>query len=201
MGLAISLNAYGEVGLTRAGILMGFLVPFLNFFAIVALLWPHRGNHEEHRIRFWLQQIALNPLILASFLGIVWSFWALPIPLVLERSLSIATGMTLPLALLAIGGSFSLERLRGDLVKAALASGAKTIWMPLLAAILLIAAGVDGMDLGIGVLIAGTPAATANYIMADQLKGDAELAGTIVMFSTLLSALTYTIALLLLRSY
>ena len=55
--------------------------------------------------------------------------------------------------------------------------------------------------LGIGILIAGTPAATANYIMADQLKGDAELAGTIVMFSTLLSAITYTIALLILRSH
>ena len=52
----------------------------------------------------------------------------------------------------------------------------------------------------IGVLIAGTPAATANYIMAQQLKGDAELAGTIVMLSTLLSAVTYTLTLLILRS-
>jgi predicted permease len=64
----------------------------------------------------------------------------------------------------------------------------------------LVSMGVEGMDLGIGVLIAGTPAATANYIMADQLKGDAELAGTIVMLSTLLSAVTYTIALLILRT-
>jgi predicted permease len=106
----------------------------------------------------------------------------------------------LPLALLAIGGGFSVERLRGDLVKAALASGIKTIWLPILAAVLLISMGVEGMDLGIGVLIAGTPAATANYIMADQLKGDAELAGTIVMLSTLLSAVTYTVALLILRT-
>jgi predicted permease len=36
--------------------------------------------------------------------------------------------------------------------------------------------------------------------MADQLGGDAELAGTIVMLSTLLSAATYTVALLILRS-
>lgn len=200
VGLAITLNAYGEAGLTRAGILMGFLVPFLNLYAIFALLWPHRGDGEQRGAGFWLRQIALNPLILASFLGILWSFLALPIPLVVDRSLKIATGMTLPLALLAIGGGFSVERLRGDLVKAALASGAKLVWMPALAALLLIALDVKGMDLGIGVLIAGTPAATANYIMADQLKGDAELAGTIVMLTTLLSAATYTIALLILRS-
>jgi predicted permease len=200
MGLAITLNAYGESGLTKAGILMGFIVPFLNLYAIFALLWPHRGDGEQRGAHFWLRQIIFNPLIIASFLGIIWSFLDLPIPLVFERSLRIATGMTLPLALLAIGGGFTIQRLRGDLVKATLASGIKTIWLPILAALLLIAMGVEGMDLGIGVLIAGTPAATANYIMADQLKGDAELAGTIVMLSTLLSALTYTVALLILKT-
>ncbi len=200
MGLAITLNAYGETGLTRAGILMGFLVPFLNLFAILALLWPHRGAGTQRGAGFWFRQVALNPLILASFLGIVWSFLALPVPLVFERSLNIATGMTLPLALLALGGGFSVEKMRGDLIRASLSSCIKTIWMPILAALLLISMGVRGIDLGIGVLVAGTPAATATYIMADQLGGDAELAGTIVMLSTLLSAATYTVALLILRS-
>lgn len=37
--------------------------------------------------------------------------------------------------------------------------------------------------------------------MAQELKGDAELAGSIVMLSTLVSAITYTIALFLLRYY
>lgn len=200
VGLAIVFNALGQSGLTRAGILMGFLVPFLNLYAIIALLWPHR-NRTGEGWPYLLRQIAFNPLILASFAGIAWSFFAMPTPLLLERSLKIATGMTLPLALLAIGGGFSLERLRGDLFTAALAAGAKLIWMPLLAAAILVWLGVHGTDLEIGVLIAGTPAATANYIMAQQLKGDAELAGTIVMLSTLLSAVTYTAALMILRSH
>ena len=200
VGLAIVFNALGQAGLTRAGILMGFLVPFLNLYAILALLWPHRHGDEAQGTVHLLRRIVFNPLILASFAGIAWSYFAVPTPLLLERSLKIATGMTLPLALLAIGGGFSLERLRGDLLMAALAAGAKLIWMPLLAAGILSWLGVTGTDLEIGVLIAGTPAATANYIMAQQLKGDAELAGTIVMLSTLLSAATYTAALLILRS-
>ena len=199
VGLAIVFNALGQSGLTRAGILMGFIVPFLNLFAIIALLWPHRTNSSEGST-YLLRQIAFNPLILASFAGVAWSFFAIPMPLLLERSLKIATGMALPLALLAIGAGFSLARLRGDLFTAALAAGAKLVWMPLLAAGILVGMGVSGTDLEIGVLIAGTPAATANYIMAQQLKGDAELAGTIVMLSTLLSAATYTIALMILRS-
>ena len=108
--------------------------------------------------------------------------------------------MTLPLALIAIGGSFSLEKLRGDLVRAGFATGIKIIWLPLIAALLLVALGVRGIDLGVGVLMAGTPAATATYIMAHQMKGDAELAGSIVMMSTLASALTYTLSLFVLHS-
>ena len=127
MGLAIIFNAYGETGFTRAGILMGFLVPVLNFFAILALLLPHRGDGERRDSGFWAKQLLFNPLILASFLGIAWSYLKLPMPVILDRSLHIATGMTLPLALIAIGGSFSLEKLRGDLVRAAFATGFKLV--------------------------------------------------------------------------
>ena len=199
IGLAICLNAYGEDGLTKAGILMGFLVPVLNLFAILALLLPHHGRDQEKPPSLIAQTI-LNPLIIASFLGIIWSFWSLPIPLIIDRSLNITTGLALPLALLAIGGGFSFERLKGDLKLAGLASAIKLVLLPLLAFLLLVPMGVTGSDLGIGILIAGTPAATATYIMAQQMKGDAELAGSIVMLSTLASAFSYTILLLLFKS-
>lgn len=199
IGLAICLNAYGEVGLTKAGILMGFLVPILNLFAILALLLPHRGRSDEKTPNLMTQTI-LNPLIIASFLGIIWSYWSLPIPIIIDRSISITTGLALPLALLAIGGSFSLERLKGDLVLAGIATTIKLAVLPLLAFLLLVPMGVSGSDLGIGILIAGTPAATATYIMAQQMKGDAELAGSIVMLSTLASAFSYTIILLIFKS-
>jgi hypothetical protein len=199
VGLAICLNAYGEDGLTSAGILMGFLVPVLNLFAILALLLPQRKNQPE-RVPSWVGQLALNPLIIASFLGLIWSFWKLPIPVILDRSLSITAGLALPLALLAIGGTFSLERIKGDLKLAGLASTIKLLVLPFLALLLLYPLGVTGTDLGIGILMAGTPAATATYIMAHQMRGDAELAGSIVMLSTLASAISYTVLLLLLKT-
>ena len=199
IGLAICLNAYGEAGLTKAGILMGFLVPVLNLLAIFALLLPHRNGHQDKNPSL-VKQTLLNPLIIASFLGIVWSFWKLPIPTIIDRSLMITSGLALPLALLAIGGSFSLQRLKGDLHIAGLATAIKLIILPLLATFLLLPMGVSGTDLGIGILIAGTPAATATYIMAQQMNGDAELAGSIVMLSTLASAISYTILLLLFKA-
>lgn len=199
VGLAICLNAYGESGLTRASILMGFLVPVLNLFAIIALIWPQRYNDSNGPKQNWLREIMLNPLIIASFTGIIWSYFSLPVPIILKSSLGIVSGLTLPLALLAIGGSFSLQRLKGDLKSAGIATLLKLLGMPLVAGLLLIAFGVQGVDLGIGILLAGTPTATATYIMAHQMKADAELAGSIVMLSTLMSAVSYTLLLLLLR--
>lgn len=201
IGLAMAWNAYGEAGLTRAGLLMGFLVPVLNLLAIVALLLPHRGDRGSQGTGFWLRQFLYNPLIIASFAGILWSFLHWPFPTILDRSLHIATGMTLPLALLAIGGGLSLHKLQGHLALAIGASFGKLVILPGVAFGLLRLLGVDGIDLAVGLLIAGTPAAAANYIMAQELKGDAELAGSIVMVSTLASAATYTVALFIMRSF
>ncbi|HHD64285.1 MAG TPA: AEC family transporter [Desulfobulbaceae bacterium] len=197
IGLAIVYNAYGDIGLTSAGILLGFLVPVLNFFAILALTLPQ----QQHRINYqniaW--QMAVNPLILSSLIGIAWSYFHLPMPEILDRSLAIATGMTLPLALLSIGGSFSAANFRGDFGKAGLASTIKLIVLPLLTAVFLLLFGVTGMDFAIGLLMAGAPAAVATYIRACQMGGDGRLAGTIVVMSTAASLLSYTLILLCLH--
>lgn len=199
ISLAIIFNAYGDSGLTRAGILLGFLVPVLNFFAILALLLPQQQQRTSPGEI--IKQIVSNPLILASLVGILWSFFQLPMPTIVDRSLNIATGMTLPLALLSIGGGFSLAKLKGDIGKATLAIGLKLIVLPLITAGCMLALNVSGLDFAIGLLMAGAPTAVATYIMACQMGSDGELAATIVMMATAFSAVSYTILLLCLKSY
>lgn len=198
VGLAIVFNAYGEAGLATAGIVLGFIVPVMNLISIVVLLLPHQDS--QIKPGFLLKQIVLNPLIVASFLGVIWSYFQLPIPLVIDKALHIVTGMALPLALISIGASFSVKKLKGDLSATFLATGFKLIIMPLLAAGILLLCGVYEQDLAVGVLFAGTPTATAAYIMAQQMDGDAELSGSIIMLSTLLSVVTYTIILMVLKT-
>ena len=199
IGLAIVNNAYGEQGFAVAGILLGFLVPLFNFLSVLALLLPQLRDSFSMRTSFLVKQIVYNPLILASFAGIIWSFLALPMPEVVDRAFGIVTGMSLPLALIAIGASFSFRELRGDLAVAAISSCLKIVIMPTLAGTILILLGVRGMDLAIGVLLAGTPTATAAYIMAQQLQSDAELSGAIIMITTFCSLATYTFALYVLK--
>lgn len=200
IGLAIVHNAYGEAGFAIAGILLGFLVPLFNFLSVIALILPHRRSSITMTPLSLIKQVVYNPLIIAAFCGIVWSIWRLPIPQVVDRALHILTGMSLPLALLAIGGSFSFRKLQGDWGLSVLTVSIKLMIMPALAAVILILFGVGGVELAIGVLLAGTPTAAAAYIMAQQMKSDAELTGNIIMLSTLCSMLTYSFALYYLHS-
>jgi len=198
IGLAIVYNAYGDPGLTRAGILLGFLVPILNIFAILALILPQQ-QQQKTDYQAITKLVILNPLIIASLLGILWSFFHLSMPMVLDRTLNIVAGMTLPLALLSIGNSFSLDKLKGDIYKATLATAIKLILLPIVTTGFMLVLGISNLDFAIGLLMAGAPTAVATYIMASTMGADGELAGTIVVLATAFSAISYSLLLFVLQ--
>jgi malate permease and related proteins len=202
VGLPIVFSAVGDAGLRKAGILLGFMVPLLNALAVVALLLPHGGGGRRpgENARRVLRQLAVNPLILSSFLGIAWSALSLPLPPLAGNTLEILSSATLPLSLLCLGGSFSFERARPGFRLAALASSMKTV---MLAGIALAAyrwMGLSGEELRVGAIMMGCPTAVITYVMASQLKGDTDLAGSIVVVSTAASAATITGWLFLVRA-
>lgn len=201
IGLPVVFSAYGDAAFARAGMFMGCLVPVINLLSILALLLPHRTGTRQTKWSFWYRSLLSNPLILAALLGIVWSYWQLPLPTILARSFSLTASITLPLALLAIGGSFSLQKLRGDLIMATLASLFKVIGLPLLTIAVMLLLDVRGLDLGIAVLMAGAPAAAACTVLAQQLDSNTELAGSIILLSTLFSLVSYPIILYLLKIF
>lgn len=193
VGLPIVLNAVGPEGLRKAGILLGFMVPLLNVYAIMALVLPHKEGKEGgegKEARRILVQIVTNPLILASFFGIVWSLFRLPLPGLIRNTLGILSSATLPLSLLCLGGSFSFERARSGLFASASASAMKIVLVAGLGLALYRWMGLSGDDLRIGAIMMGCPTAVITFVMASRLKGDTDLAGTIVILSTAASAFT-----------
>lgn len=200
VGLAVAFNAYGEKGFAIVGVLAGFIIPVINMLSVLVLLLPQRRNNHSMTRAFWMYQFAFNPLIIAAFAGIALSYSGLTLPTIVDRALNIVTGMALPLALISIGAAFSRNQLKGDLAAAGIASCIKLVLQPLITGLLLTALGLRGMELGVGIIIAGTPTAAAAYIMAEQLRCDAELSGTIIMLSTACSLISYTGALYILTA-
>jgi predicted permease len=202
VGLPVVVSVVGQAGLRKAGIFLGFIVPLLNALAVVALMVPHgmgKGKGPETAARV-LRQVATNPIILACVAGIAWSLLKLPVPGMARRTLQMLTPATLPLSLLCLGGSFSFERARRGVSLAALSAFLKLVILTGSGLALYRWMGLSGDDLRIGAIMLGCPTAVVTYVMAAQLSGDTDLAGTIVLFSTAASAFTITAWLFLLRA-
>jgi predicted permease len=202
VGLPIVFSAVGPAGLRKAGILLGFIVPLLNGLSIVALMTPHGAGKGEgiattaSRIA---RQIVTNPIILACLAGIVWSMLKLSLPGMIDRTFRLLTPATLPLSLLCLGGSFSFERARKGFAVAAVASFLKGVVLAGIGIVLYRWMGLSGEDMRIGVIMLGCPTAVVTYVMAARLQGDTDLAGTIIIVSTVTSVVTITGWLFLIR--
>jgi len=202
VGLPVVFSAIGDIGLLKAGILLGFMVPLINSLAIVALVTPHgngKGRARENAAQV-AYQLAINPVLLSAFFGILWSLFKVPLPALADRTLAILSGTTLPLALLCLGGSFSFERARTGFRIAAIAAGIKILLMTALAVAIYRWLDLAGDDLRVGVIMMGCPTAVVTYVMASQLRGDTDLAGTIIVVSTAASAVTISGWLFLLHA-
>jgi len=196
MGLPVSAYAYGDNGLVIASVLMAFVVPMVNFMSVVAL---SASMKEGRSLKPFIKNTLLNPLALACLLGIASSWFGLTYPVFFERSLAIVSGVTLPLALFCVGGSMSREQMKGEFSPAVVSSFLKLIIMPLCAYIMLIAFGIEfSITSKTLVIMLSAPTATVNYVLAAQMQGDAPLAGSTIVISTLLSILSFSLWLFVL---
>jgi malate permease and related proteins len=187
IGLAVAANVYGASGLSKAGVLTGFMIPFMNLFSILGL--PGSGGSQWNR-RAWglpLEALFFHPLLLASFGGLLFSYFSWPIPAMIAGTLRLLSGLSLPLALISLGGSLSFRGIGNYRLSTALAVFLKLLFLPLLGLLLLQASGISGLDFRVTVLLLACPTAVVTYIMAVELGGDPALAASIVMISTLLS--------------
>ncbi|MDT4874897.1 Membrane transport protein [compost metagenome] len=107
--------------------------------------------------------------------------------------------MTLPLALICIGGTLSLASLRESSGVAISSSLMKMIWLPLLATLGAWAYGFREADLAILFLYFASPTAAASFVMARAVNGNYRLAAAIIVITTLAAVVTTNIGLLLLQ--
>lgn len=198
LGMAIVLNILNEPGARHFGILAGFIIPVINILAVSTLIW-FSGNELrfKEKIDFLSKALISNPLIIGCVAGIFFSNANIGFPVFVDNTFSLMTSVTLPLALISIGGSLSFAGLAKHMKVSILASFFKLILLPLAGYLLLKAFNVTGVPFKTGMIFFALPASTAIYVLSSQLNSDTELASAAIMLSTLLSFFPLSIALLI----
>jgi predicted permease len=196
--MAVVMNSLGEEGVRYFGLLIGFAIPMINVLAVSTLIWfsGEKKNFLQHR-NYLLKSLVSNPLILGCLAGLLFSRTGLSFPVFMDNTFNLMTSVTMPLALISIGGSLTLSGLKHNIHMVLTASVLKILVLPLLGAILLKLFSVTGIPFKVGMIFFSLPTSTAIYVLSAQLNSDSELASAIVMMTTLLSFFSLSAALLI----
>lgn len=185
--IALSLVGaiYGETGIAVGALLAGFLIVAINLLVVSGM--SAVLNKEGSPWKNVLKELARNPLIIACLIGGAVNFSGLTFPVWFDASLGLIGRMALPVALLCVGASLSLRRLKGDLTPAIIASLFQLVLKPAIALGTALWLGLAGMALAVPMIFMAVPTAVSSYILARKLGGDQEAMATIITFQTIVA--------------
>jgi len=193
IGLAVAFYFLGNQGFTRASILAGFVMLLQNFLAVVALSRFNKEPEQKISTLSLVRRVLLNPVIISAMAGMAFSLSGLNLPVILDRSLKILSGMALPLALLVIGTSISFAQMRQQLRLTALIGVLKLLLLPASGLVLFYLLDLHRIDYLPALILLASPTATVSYVMASEMTGDSDMATAAISITTLVSAVTFTI--------
>jgi predicted permease len=197
IGMAIIMNALGDEGVKLFGILIGFAIPLINFMAVSTLIWFSGGDFNvTQKIRITVKAIVSNPLILACIAGILYARSVNYFPVFIDNTLSLTTFITLPLALLSIGGSLTLKNFKEHFKLSLVASVFKLVLLPITGYVFMKQLNVPLIPFKVGMIFFALPTSTAIYVLSSQLNSDTRLASASIVLSTILSFFSLSIILL-----
>ncbi|MBP8203940.1 MAG: AEC family transporter [Pseudomonas sp.] len=197
VGLALATSLYGDYGLSVGAVLGGVVILTYNVLsAIILAIYSPQAKTDVWSLS---KSIATNPLIVGVLLAIPFAAWQIPLPAWLLTSGGYFAQMSLPLALICIGATLTLDSLRQGSGMAVSSSLMKVLWLPLLATLGAGLCGFRGADLGILFVYFVSPTAAASFVMAKAAGANYQLAAAIIVITTLASVISTNLGLLILQ--
>ena len=196
VGMAIAETLFGAEQTGTMAIVVAVTVPVYNVLAVLALEMFQGGKMPLLRI---LKEIATNPLIIGCLCGLICNLIGLQIPTLLYSPMDSLASAATPVALIALGASFHMERVSADRRAILVGVLAKLVFLPLVALSVGAALGFRGVELGTMAITFAAPTSVSSFSMAQQMGADADLAASMVVFTGMFSCLTiflWTFALL-----
>ena len=201
-----------QMAIGVGAILSAISIPIFNILAIIALSIFVKEEGKKVSAKDVLVKICKNPLIIAVLLGIVFLLIRIAIPLdeygnkvfsikndlkFLYTTIKWLAQCASPIALIALGGAFSFSAVSKLKYKIILGTTIRVIFVPFIAITLAFIFKFDKIYFPALIALFGTPVAVSSVPMAQELGNDSELAGQLVVWTTISSAFTLFIIILI----
>lgn len=200
LGLAFAENIYGSSGLVPMMIVAS--IPLFNIFSVIVLMRSANAGETDKKavIKKTLRGIVTNPIIIGIFAGIPFALLKVEFPIIIAKAINSVGSLSTPLALIAIGASFSTGKALEKWKPTVIASVIKLVVIPGIFLPLAVWMGFRNEELVALLILTGAPTTVSSYIMAKNMGNDGALASGIVVLTTLLSSVTLTAIIFILKS-
>ncbi|MBQ3482700.1 MAG: AEC family transporter [Clostridia bacterium] len=212
VGLALAGSLFGQEGELIATLLSAVVIPLFNVLAVISLSVFGEGG-ERARVRRIVLDILKNPLIISIALGFValgvrallvqnGIAWRLSDVTPVFDVLGYLSDLATPMALLVLGARFEFSAIKALRREIVIGTLARCLAAPLLGvgiAFVFFRDSFNGAHFAAFVALFASPVAISSAPMTQELGGDVELAGQLVVWTTLVSALSIFLCSFLLR--
>ena len=191
-------NIYGSAGMAPLMILGS--VPLFNIFAVLILMLEspeQRGVPDPKQL---LRGVATNPILLGIVFGTVYALLPFTLPQIATKTISSIASLTTPLSLLSIGASFEGTKAIKKLGPTLAAAFIKTVGLAAVFLPCAVAMGFRNEELVALLIMLGSPTTPSAYVMSRNMGHEGVLTSSCIALTTLLSALTLTGWIFVLRS-
>jgi malonate transporter and related proteins len=191
VGIPLILKIYGEAGSVPILLLIGVHLPIT--MSVVALLIA-RGEHKAGAGAKLLKSLAMHPILLAIFAGILWRLTGFELAEPVFQTLKFLGDAAAPTALVAMGLSMTRVSLDGNRLLIGVVVACKLLIHPALVYVLAVHVfHLSPLFTGVAMLFAACPTGINAYLVSDRYQAGQDVASGSIAVSTVLAIVTVTI--------
>ncbi len=184
-GIPVAANLYGSENTGTTAILVAFVVPTFNLLSVVALsYYGKKGNDST------VKEIIKNPLIIGSVISFFFVATGIKLPIIFTDTIAEIASIATPLALIILGAGFEFKNIAMYKRALIISVTGKLVLMPMVFVGIAILVGFRGMELVALMAMFASPTAVSSFTMAQNARANDELAGQIVVCSSILAVFT-----------
>jgi len=215
IGIPLAESLFGEGGAASAGVISAFCVPLFNVLAVITLTVFNDSNEKKKtELKKIILGIIKNPLIIGTVSGLLSLLiraafvkagigFRIKNITALYKVLDNLKSCCTPFALIVLGGRFefsAIKKLRREII---FGTSMRTVFVPFIgiftAYLFRQPFGFSGEHFATFIGLFATPVAVSSAVMAKEMGADDELAGQLVVWTSLISTLTIFIFVSLLK--
>ncbi len=197
-GLPIIALLCGEKEVSTVATLAVVVIPVTNILGVISLELFRNSNIQWVMI---FKRMITNPLIIACIASGALTLFNIKIPNILKHSLTEISRVTTPFALIVLGGGLNFSAIKKTRKQLIIGLLGRLIVTPFAFIFLAIHLDLRGSELVAIMTVFASPCSVSSYTIAKQMGGDADLAGQLVTFSSVISIFTIFCWVFSLRYY